>query len=112
MNPEKKTASHQLRYYIALAAPPTRAPVDGSEAFMRAEAGFNLLWFTRYCEGVSFAERWHQDADYRLKCHELMSGEVRRRFAGRNIGGVDEDKPSDLLTGVYGGAVVAGMFGQ
>lgn len=112
MNPDEKSHSHQLRYYIALAAPPTRAPADGSEAFMRAETGFNLLWFTRYCQGVSFTSRWHQDVDYRLKCHELMSAEVRRRFPRRNIGRVNDDGPVDLLTGVYGGAVVAGMFGQ
>lgn len=112
MNVDEKSGSHQLRYYIALAAPPTRTAVDGSEAFMRAEVGFNLLWFTRYCPGVSFSSRWHQDVDYRLKCHEIMSTEVRRRFPGRNIGGVNDDEPADLLTGVYGGTVVAGMFGQ
>ena len=37
MSIDEKPISHQLRYYIALAAPPTRAPVDGSEAFLRAE---------------------------------------------------------------------------
>ena len=112
MNADEKSETHQLRYYIALAAPPTREPADGSEAFMRAEVGFNLLWFTRYCEGVSFESRWHENPDYRLECHEIMSGEVRRRFAGRNIGGVDDGKPPDLLTGLYGGTVVAGMFGR
>jgi len=109
---DKKTGSHQLRYYIALAAPPTRTPVDGSEAFVRAEVGFNLLWFTTYCQDVSFSNRWHEDVDYRLQCHDAMSSQIRRRFPGRNIGGVNNDKPADLLTGVYGGTVVAGMFNQ
>jgi hypothetical protein len=112
MNTDEKSGSHQLRYYIALAAPPTRAPVDGSEAFMRAEVGFNLLWFTGHCKGVSFSRRWHEDPDYRLECHGIMSAELRKRFPGRNIGGINDNKPADLLTGVYGGTMVAGMFGQ
>jgi hypothetical protein len=112
MKTNERTNSHQLRYYIALAAPPTREPIDGSEAFMRAEVGFNLLWFTRYCQGVTFSDIWHQDPDYRLKCHQAMTSELKSRFPGRNIGRIYDDKAVDLLTGVYGGAVVAGMFGQ
>ncbi len=41
-----------------------------------------------------------------------MTSELQNRFPGRNIGRINDDKPVDLLTGVYGGAVVAGMFGQ
>jgi uroporphyrinogen-III decarboxylase len=41
-----------------------------------------------------------------------MQDEVRRRFCGRNIGGVDDDLPPDLITGLYGIAVVPAMFGQ
>jgi hypothetical protein len=78
MSTDDKPISHQLRYYIALAAPPTRAPVDGSEAFLCAEVGFNLLWFTTYCKGVSFSGRWHEDPDYRFECHSIMSAELRR----------------------------------
>ena len=103
--------SHQLRYYIALSAPPTRAPVNGTETFMRPEAGFNPSWFHKYC-GVDFSQRWHSDPDYRLQCHRLMSDEIRRRFPGRNIGGVNDSEPPDLLTGVYGSAVVPAIFGQ
>jgi hypothetical protein len=112
MSTNEKLNSHQLRYYIALAAPPTRAPVDGSEAFLRAEVGFNLFWFTTYCKGVTFSRRWHEDPDYRLECHNTMSTELRRRFPGRNIGGINDDNPADLLTGLYGGTVTAGIFGQ
>jgi hypothetical protein len=32
-----KQHTHQLRYYIALGAPPARTPVTGDEAFMRSE---------------------------------------------------------------------------
>jgi hypothetical protein len=103
---------HQLKYYIALGAPPTRTPADGSEAFMRPEVGFNLAWFTSFCEGVDFSQRWHEDPDYRLKCHESMSREIRRRFPGRDIGGVNDDGPPDILTGVHGVAFVVGMFGK
>jgi hypothetical protein len=45
-------------------------------------------------------EEWHKDPDHRLQCHKRMSEEVKRRFPGRNIGGVNEDKPPDLLTGL------------
>jgi hypothetical protein len=41
-----------------------------------------------------------------------MSDEVRRRFPGSNVGGIDDDLPPDLLTGVFGSAVVPAMFGQ
>ncbi len=105
-----RTAGHQLRYYIAFSAPPTRTPADGSEPFVRAEVGFTPSWFHEFC-GIDFSERWHRDADYRMKSYELMRDEVRRRFPDRGIGG-DDDQPPDLLTGIYGGCVVAAMFGQ
>jgi hypothetical protein len=111
MRTEKETNGYQLRYYIALSAPPTRTLADGSEPFMRPEAGFNPSWFHKFC-GVDFSQQWHEDADYRLRCHESMSSEVRRRFPGRNIGGLGDEQPPDLLTGVYGIAVVPVMFGQ
>jgi len=103
--------NYQLRYYIALSAPPTRTPADGSERFMRPEVGFNPSWFHKNC-GIDFSQRWHEDVDYRLRCHEKMADEVRRRFSGRSIGGVDDGQPADLITGLYGIAVVPAMFGQ
>lgn len=78
---------------------------------MRPEVGFNPSWFHKYC-GVDFSRRWHEDPDYRLQCHRLMSDEVRRRFPGRDIGCVNDSRPPDLLTGVYGSAVVPAVFGQ
>jgi hypothetical protein len=102
----------RLRYYIAPAAPPTRAPADGDEPFLRPEVGFNPSWFVRNVEGVDFSSRWHEDPAYRLECLEKMRAEIRRRFPGRSIGGVDEEgEPPDLLTGVYGGALVPALFG-
>lgn len=101
----------QLIYYIAPAAPPTRTPATGDEAYLRPEVGFNPSWFNLHC-GVDFSERWHVDPDYRLCCHEVMTGEIRRRFPGRKIGGAHTDDPTDLLTGIYGGAVVAALYGQ
>ncbi|MHC4498427.1 MAG: uroporphyrinogen decarboxylase family protein [Planctomycetota bacterium] len=105
------TNGYQLRYYIALSAPPTRTLADGTEPFMRPEPGFNPSWFHKYC-GIDFSERWHTDVDYRLQCHQAMSDEVRGRFPARNIGEVYDGKPPDLLTGLYGTAVVPVMFGQ
>jgi len=78
---------------------------------MRPEAGFNPSWFHKYCD-VDFSHRWHSDPDYRLQCHRLMSDEIRRRFPGRDIGGVNDSEPPDLLTGVYGSAVVPAILGQ
>jgi hypothetical protein len=41
-----------------------------------------------------------------------MRDEVRRRFPGRNVGGIDDDGAADLLTGLYGIAVIPAVFGQ
>jgi hypothetical protein len=83
----------------------------GGEPFMRAEAGFNPSWFHLRC-GVDFSGRWHEDVDYRLECLEKMRAEIRRRFGGRDIGGVNDGGPPDLVTGLYGSAAVPAMFGQ
>lgn len=107
---EERTA-RPLRYYISLAAPPTRAPFRGDEAFLRPEVGFNPSWFHYHC-GIDFSERWHQDPEYRLAAWEKMAKHVRQRFPGRAIGGVDEEGPPDLLTAVFGVAVVPALFGQ
>ena len=60
----------------------------------------------RYGGGLGFraTEKWHKDPDYRLKCYEIMSEKIRQRFPGRNIGGVNDEGPPDLFTGVDGGA--------
>jgi len=78
---------------------------------MRPEAGFNPSWFHKYC-GIDFSRRWHEDPDYRLQSYQVMRDEIRRRFGGLDIGDVNSDRPPDLLTGVYGTAVVPVFFGQ
>ena len=103
-------ATHQLRYYIALSAPPTREPVTGDEPYLRAEMGFTPKWFHEYL-GIDFSETWHENPDDRLMAWEKMSAEVRNRFPGRNIGDCEETGPPDLLTGLYGGCVVSQIFG-
>lgn len=101
----------QLRYYIALSAPPNREVADGTEAFVRPVVGFGPSWFHKYC-GIDFSQRWHEDPVYRLQAYEIMRDEIRRRFPRRDIGGVGRDDPPDLVTGTFGTAVVAAMFGQ
>lgn len=101
----------QLRYYIALGAPPIRTPADGTEPFMRPEVGFNPSWFYRFCD-IDFSENWHVDTEYRLRCHEKMRKEIRKRFPGYNIGeSLSEDHP-DLLTGIFGIGIMDSLFGR
>lgn len=108
---EASTQSHQLRYYIALSAPPIRTPIEGNEAFMRPEVGFNPSWFHKFC-GLNFGKEWHLNPENRLKTYEVMSAEVKKRFPGKNIGGILDGKPIDLLTGVYGASVIPAIFGM
>lgn len=112
MNPATPAAAetHQLRYYIALSAPPTREPVTGDEPYLRAEVGFAPRWF-HVRLGVDFSESWHTDPDVRMRAWERMSAEVRKHFPGRNIGDCEESGPPDLLTGAFGGCVVSRLFG-
>jgi hypothetical protein len=101
----------QLKYYIALGAPPIRTPAIGDEPFMRPEVGFNPSWFHKFCE-IDFSEKWHTVAEYRMKCHETMRKEIRKRFPGYNIGGALKDEPYDLLTGIYGIGIMDSLFGR
>lgn len=105
------SVTNQLKYYIALGAPPTRTPATGDEPFMRPEVGFNPSWFHKFCD-VHFSERWHRDPKVRLQGHEKMAAEIKRRFPGYNIGQVLDEKPPDLLTGTFGIGVVDMIFGR
>lgn len=101
----------QLISYIAPAAPATRRPAKGDEPFLRPEIGFTPAWY-RASNEIDFGERWHNDVDYRRETVLAMRAELRRRFPGTSIGGIDQpDSPLDLLTGVYGGTPVAAIFG-
>ena len=101
----------QLVSYIAPAAPATRRPARGDEPFLRPEVGFAPAWY-RKALGIDFSRRWHADAAHRRETVPVMRGELRRRFGGTAIGGIDRpDEPPDLLTGAYGACFVAGLHG-
>lgn len=101
----------KLKYYIALGAPPIRTPATGDEPFMRPEVGFNPSWFHKFCD-IDFSQKWHTDIEYRLTSHETMRAEIKKRFPGYNIGEVLENKPYDLLTGIFGIGIIDSIFGR
>ncbi len=77
---------------------------------MRPEIGFTPNWY-RTAIGIDFGERWHTDPAYRRETVIAMRDELRRRFPGTGIGGIDRlNKPLDLLTGTYGVSSVAAIY--
>jgi len=100
---------HQLRSYIAPAAPATRAPCDGTESEMRIEFGFTPRWYRERC-GIDFSERWHTDPLYRGETVVAMRKELKRRFPSLPIGGPPDRIPANL-DGAHGGLKVAMIFG-
>jgi len=102
---------YELISYIAPGAPATRRPAEGGEPFLRPEAGFTPKWY-REILGVDFGRRWHTDPAYRRNAVRAMRAELRRRFPGARIGGIDRPgTPLDLLTGTFGAATIAGIYG-
>ena len=107
----KTVETCQLISYIAPAASATRRPATGDEPFLRPEIGFTPNWY-RSALGLDFGRRWHTDPAYRRQTLLAMRGELKRRFGGTKIGGIDRpDKPLDLLTGTYGCSNVAAIYG-
>lgn len=105
-----KRVAQQISY-IAPSAPARRQQATGKEPFIRPEIGFTPNWY-RTALGIDFGEKWHTDPAYRRETVLAMRDELRRRFPGSKIGGIDRpDKPLDLLTGVYGGNVIAMIYG-
>lgn len=102
--------AHQLRSFIAPAAPATRAPCDGTESEMRVEFGFTPRWY-RTQLAIDFSERWHTDPLYRHKTDVQMRKELNRRFPALQLGGPDPDGAPGSLTGAHGGVFVAMIFG-
>jgi len=101
----------QLTSYIAPAAPATRRPATGDEPFLRPEIGFMPAWY-RAALGIDFGRRWHTDPAYRRETLVAMRVELKHRFGGTSIGGIDHpDRPLDLLTGTYGCISVAAIYG-
>ncbi len=104
------SVSQQISY-IAPAAPARRQAATGDEPYLRPEIGFTPKWF-RSKLGIDFGEKWHTDPAYRRETVLAMREELRKRFPGSKIGGIDKpDKPLDVLTGLYGGNVVAMIYG-
>lgn len=101
---------HQLRSYIAPAAPATRAPCDGTESDMRIEFGFTPRWYRERC-GIDFSERWHLDPLYRRKTVVTMREELNRSFPGLRLGGEEPGRTPATLDGVHGALFVAMIFG-
>jgi len=102
--------SHLISY-IAPAAPATRRPGDGSEPFLRPEIGFTPNWYHQNL-GIHFDEKWHNEPTYRRDSILRMKDELRRRFPGTSIGCIDQDdQPLDILTGTYGAASIAAIYG-
>ena len=99
----------QLKYYINPGCPPIRTPADGSEPFMRPEVGFNPSWFSKYCQ-TDFSEKWHRDVACRLEQNLKMQRAIKQRFPGYPVGGVLEDQPPDLLTGIFGIGIMDMLF--
>lgn len=105
------TDTRQLISYIAPAAPATRQPATGEEPFLRLEIGFTPNWF-RTATGIDFGRKWHCEPAYRREKLPVMHNEIKRRFPGTSIGGIDNpEKPLDLLTGTYGCVSVAAIYG-
>jgi hypothetical protein len=105
------TETYQLISYIAPAAPATRRPAMGNEPFLRPEIGFTPNWY-HSAIGIDFSRRWHTDPAYRRQSLLEMRNELKHRFPGTGIGGIDRpDSPLDILTGTYGCVNVAGIYG-
>ncbi len=101
--------TQQLRSYIALGAPATRHPCDGTEPALRVEYGFTPRWYQRRL-GIDFSERWHLDPLYRHATLSRMRRELDRAFPGITMG----SRPSPMtagLDGVHGALLMAMVFG-
>jgi uroporphyrinogen-III decarboxylase len=105
------TNSDYLISYIAPAAPATRRPGDGNEPFLRPEIGFTPKWYHQNLD-IKFDEKWHSDPVIRRESILRMRKELRHRFPDTRIGRIDQaDQPLDLLTGTYGAASIAAIYG-
>jgi uroporphyrinogen-III decarboxylase len=103
--------SQKLISYIAPAAPATRRPASGQEAFLRPEIGFTPAWYAQQCN-ICFDQRWHSSVQYRQASLRSMHRALQQRFPGTKIGQSLACTDSlDLLTGVFGCNVITAVFG-
>jgi hypothetical protein len=111
VNGEMSKEIRQLTSYIAPAAPATRRPARRHEPFLRPEIGFTPNWY-RAATGIDFGRKWHCEPAYRRKMLPVMLSEIKHRFPGTSISGIDNpEKPLDLLTGTYGCISIAAIYG-
>jgi hypothetical protein len=102
---------YQLISYIAPAAPATRRPAEGILPYLRPEVGVTPNWYRTHL-GIDLGEHWHRDLGYRRQTVVAMRKDLRERFPGSPIAGIDQpDHPLDLLTGLFGGCMVAAIYG-
>lgn len=99
-----------LRSYIAPGAPATRHPCDGRESALRVEFGFTPKWYQQHLD-IDFSEHWHEAPVYRGETVTAMRLELRKRFPDIPIAGDFENMSPVNLDGVYGGLLVAKIFG-
>lgn len=105
------TQPGQLISYIAPAAPATRRPATGNEPYLRAEIGFTPRWYQQKL-GIDFGEDWHANPALRREGIKAMRAELKKRFPGTTIGGIDRpESPLDLLTGTLGTCTIAAIYG-
>ncbi len=102
--------AHQLRSYIAPAAPATRRPCDGTESSLRIEFGFTPKWYLQHVD-VDFGERWHTEPQYRYERGVLMREALNAHFPGLQLGGADPASYGASLDGVYGALLVSMIYG-
>ncbi|NIA15746.1 MAG: hypothetical protein GWP08_16905 [Nitrospiraceae bacterium] len=102
--------AHQLRSYIAPAAPATRAPCDGTESDLRIEFGFTPRWYHEAC-GIDFSQQWHLDPLYRRDTVVTMRQELNRRFPSLRLGGECPEETPATIDGIHGALTVAMLFG-
>ncbi len=112
-DPATVHATSELISYIAHAAPATRRPAAGDEAYLRPEIGFTPRWYRDAAGEIDFGARWHTDPAYRAETIVAMAHATRRRFGpDAHIGALqDSDKPTDLITGVYGALMIPCIYG-
>ena len=101
---------HQLRSYIAPAAPATRAPCDGTESTLRVEFGFTPKWFRQHC-AIDLSERWHLDPRYRRASVLEMCRILNQRVPALALGGAEPEARPANLDGVHGALVKSMLFG-
>ena len=113
MDESLESEQQQLISYIAHAAPATRRPAQGEQAYIRPEIGFTPRWYQQAVSNIDFGERWHTDPAYRADTIIAMAKETRRRFSGRaRIGAYqDPENPTDFITGTFGALMVPSLYG-